>query len=331
MENETKEKQEKPNNIVAYIDLLAFSNHLIGNTTEALMIMNNYNTILSQKIIDDKLYPPKSYCTELQYLAKNKSIDSFDYFLPFSDSVFLMSNDCSSFIKQLGNFVLESFLLTSRFYEAPKNPANPEKGESLNFSIDSNQELKVETGSCDYYPTLFRGGLAYGESFPIELKSIIGKAPSMSKVITGKAVVEAVKLESVVKGPRLVFPNNVYKELDDDAKDYCRELPEDNKLYEILWPAMIYINQNNEFENENEFNKFNELIVPVYNLWKAYKDTQYSIHYFKFIELIIASTIQFFDKKCNMRNKAVEKIKHWINSDEIKDKIALKNIDLNKY
>lgn len=38
-------------NIVAYIDLLAFSNHIRENTNDALMAMNNYNTILSTKII----------------------------------------------------------------------------------------------------------------------------------------------------------------------------------------------------------------------------------------------------------------------------------------
>ena len=311
------------NNVVAYIDLLAFSNHIRENTSDALMAMNNYNTILSSKIRDEITHPVNSYPPVLQELAKKHSIDSFDFFLPFSDSVFLMSGNCNDFIKQLGSFVLQSFTITAHFYEHPIDPSVPEKGKILNCGINTDGSPKVEYGECNYYPALFRGGLAYGEAMPIELFSIVEKKYSKSKVITGEAVVEAVRLESKVKGPRLMFKQILYNQLDDDTKDFCRVLPENKELYEILWPAMIYVLQHEEFQNKQEFSRIYDLFTPAYNLWKAYNHTIYSAHYFNFIELIVASTLQYFDKKCNLKSFALEEIKKILDKYDISGKLDL--------
>ncbi len=311
------------NNIVAYIDLLAFSNHLKDNLRDALMSMNNFNTILSTKILDELINPISTYPGGLKELAQIHSINSFDYFLPFSDSVFLMSKDCNTFIKQLGNFVLESFTISSHFYKNPLDPASPEKGSIINYSIGEDGALQTINDTCNYYPVLFRGGLSYGEAFPIDLFNINNKTFQKSKVITGKAVVEAVALESKVKGPRLIFSTTVFDQLEHDANDYCRAIPEDNGFYEILWPAMKFITQNNRFLNKQEFDRFYDLAKPIYNLLKAYNQTPYSIHYFNFIELIIASTIQFFDKKCYLKEFAKQKIASWIKGNDLKDKIDL--------
>jgi len=312
-------------NIVAYIDLLAFSNHIRENTNDALMAMNNYNTILSTKIRDELLNPVSSYPNELYELAKMHSIDSFDFFLPFSDSIFLMSSDCNSFIIQLGSFVLQSFTLTSHFYKNPIDLSNPEKGYINNYTIKEG-EVVVDQGECNYYPALFRGGLAFGEAFPIEISSVVNKQPARTKVITGQAVVDAVKLETCVKGPRLILDQNVYNQLNNDAKDYCRLIPEKPNLYEILWPAMEYVRQKDQWLCAQEIGKMHDLIQPAYNLWKAYNHTPYSAHYFNFVELIIASTIQFFDKRCGLKDYTKSEIAKWMDANEIKDKI-----DIDKY
>ena len=309
------------NNIVAYIDLLAFSNHVRENTSDALMAMNNYNTILSTKIRDERINPVASYPQELQELAKMHSIDSFDYFLPFSDSVFVMSHDCNAFVKQLGNFVLQSFSITSHFYKDPIDPTTPEKGIINHISFDENGHVEISDDACNYYPALFRGGLAYGNAFPIDLYSVLEHKSFVSKVITGTAVVEAVKLESGVKGPRLIFGENVYRQLDDDTRVYCRMLPEDHNLYEILWPAMEYVRQNDLFQCQQEISKMYDLVVPAYNLWKAYNHTIFSAHYFNFIELVIASTIQLFDMKLGLKEFAKGTIDKWLRSNELQDKI----------
>ena len=75
--------------VVAYLDILGFGNHTYTNVEEALELLSNYQTIINQKIIDNDLHPPPSYSIELQELSKQNIVDSFEYFLPFSDSVFI--------------------------------------------------------------------------------------------------------------------------------------------------------------------------------------------------------------------------------------------------
>ncbi len=309
------------NNIVAYIDLLAFSNHMRENTKDAVMAMNNYNTILYTKLRDKIIHPVSSYPEELKELAQRCSIDSFDFFIPYSDSVFLMSNDCNSFVKQLGSFVFDSYIITARFCENPIDSSKPEKGYVNNYSVNENGEILVNKEECNYYPALFRGGLAYGEAFPIDLYSVLNKKTAKAKIITGQAVIDAVDLEKEIKGPRLIFNQKVYEQLNDDTRDYCRITPECSNMYEILWPAFKYIKQRDPFLLKKEIDKMSDIIEPAYNLWKAYKHMPFSAQYFNFIEMIIASTIQFFDKKCNLKDFAKSKISNWINRKEIKDKI----------
>lgn len=320
-----KSEQSKTN-IVAYIDLLGFSNHLSENTNDALMVINNYNNILSFKKREEMRNPVSSYPKELQELAKRSSIDSFDYFLPFSDSIFLMSSDCNSFVKQLCNFVLESFRFTADFYNNPINTSKPESSYVMRCDIKGDGTITVLHNECKYYPVLFRGGLAYGEAFSAELYSVVNKEASKTNIITGKAIVKAVELEKKVKGPRLIFGVEVFDQLDKSTQDYCRLIPEMSEIYELLWPAMVYIYQNDNLQIHQEIYKFCDLISPVYTLWRAYKHTTQTLHYFNFIELIIASTIQIFDKKFGLKQFAKDYILNWLANNELENKI-----DLNKY
>ena len=88
MENGQKDTPK----IVAFIDLLGtkdrYNNDIID---EALTPIDSYNAILSQKLNEYLINPPDTYEEELQESAKMRYVDSFDYFLPASDSIFLMS------------------------------------------------------------------------------------------------------------------------------------------------------------------------------------------------------------------------------------------------
>ena len=87
---------------------------------------------------------------------------------------------------------------------------------------------------------------------------------------------------------------------------------------------MEYIKQNDQYQCAQEISKMYDLIVPAYNLWKAYNHTPYSAHYFNFIELIIASTIQLFDLKFGLKEHAKEAIKKWVNSNDLKNKVNIR-------
>lgn len=177
MKSNNKEKDR----IVAYIDLLAFSNHVRKNTGDAMMVFSNYNTILHSKIRDGIAHPVDSYSSELQELARNTSIDSFEYFIPFSDSIFIVSDDVNSFIPQLSSFVYGCFHITSHFYiQSTKIAVILQKGNGLVFHlmtiITYRQSILILTIIQQFLEVE-----AYGEVFPIELWNIVDKGPEKRK------------------------------------------------------------------------------------------------------------------------------------------------------
>src|SRR5690554_4420764 len=112
--------------LVAYIDLLAFSNYIRENTQDALSAFTTYHNILKTKIIDNKTHPISSYQSQnLQELAKIQAVTSVDYFLPFSDSIFLKSADPNLFVKQISSFLVGCFIYTSHAYAHPENVTKP--------------------------------------------------------------------------------------------------------------------------------------------------------------------------------------------------------------
>lgn len=219
---------------VAFLDLLAFSNHVRENTQDAFMAFTTYRTILETKLTDDFRHPSESYSNPiLQELASKNSVNSFDYFLPFSDSVFIASNNQNIFLKQLGSFVLHCFMFTSRQYENPEDKVNPTKVTISSIDKDENGEIVTNKVESNWYPTLFRGGIALGEAIPIELMGIIKNKPEKIANLAGKAIVKAVGLESKIKGPRIVFEKDFYEKLNTETKIYTVET-EIKGLYELL-------------------------------------------------------------------------------------------------
>lgn len=89
---------------VAFLDLLGFSNTVSNSADEALSMLESYNSIIHLGILDSKINPSESYSIELKELAKRHSTESFCDFLPFSDSIFITSDNCSDFLMQLGSF-----------------------------------------------------------------------------------------------------------------------------------------------------------------------------------------------------------------------------------
>lgn len=94
--------------VVAFLDILGFGNHTNANVEEALELLSNYETIVSQKINDKNINPPESYEDDgLKELAKQRMVDSFEYFLPFSDSLIIQSSVPNVFLPQVSRFLLD--------------------------------------------------------------------------------------------------------------------------------------------------------------------------------------------------------------------------------
>ena len=292
---------------VAFLDLLAFSNHVRENTQDAFMTFTTYRTILETKITDDLVHPPASYSNAiLQDIATRSSVNSFNHFLPFSDSVFISSDDPNLFLKQLGSFILHCFTFTSRQYQNPEDPSNPTK---VIHKFKDNTILEQ-----NWYPTLFRGGIALGEAIPIELMGIVNNKPQKIANLAGKAVVRAVGLESKIKGPRIVFEKDLFDKLDASTKVYTAET-EVKGLYELLWPAFLYIPTN----GHSEINDFYKLFLPAVNLWKANNHSSVSEHYFKFVELVVTGTIKIFEAHGH-KDVAIDKVIEMLKSQGLEHK-----------
>lgn len=296
--------------LIAYIDILGFSGYVYNGLEDAIMVLTNANAIVDQLIFEKKIHPPENYPPELRNLALKTSITSVEDYLPFSDSVFITSNDASNFIFQLGHFLGSAFLFTARTYAAAVDKIDPTKTQALTPKVDSSGHVVIGTKDIHVPPVLFRGGIAFGEVERITPTALVNGERVQMWSLAGEAVVRAVKFDGPFKGPRIFFGPDVYNLLDAKARLYCREVPERNGFYEILWPATHFILENS---CEGEFHYFYEYMDAAYNLWKVFADDEnVGPHYEKFMEIIIASAIQLYDQHWHQRQFAVGRISQYL-------------------
>jgi hypothetical protein len=294
--------------IVAYLDLLAMSSFVRENTEDALKVFNNYFAILNVKLNDSIINPTPAYNNQLENIALNNSVSSFENFIPFSDSIFISSSNPNIFLKQLGTFVLDCFTFTSDVYFNPDNPAKPTE---VKFNLA--KEIITE----NIYPSLFRGGIAFGEVVSLQINGIANYNIHKFANLAGKAVVDAVKLEQKVKGPRIVFKKDLVENLNADIIKHIRITEIDN-LYELLWPGFYYIIEN----GESEIIKLMDLLIPAINLWKANSHKSYSEQYFNLIELIVSSTVKLFSDN-GFEKIAIDKVKELFTLQGIENKFEV--------
>jgi hypothetical protein len=277
--------------IVAYLDLLGFCSFTRQDKNGAIKMLNDYLTVLDIKVTEDALHPPNSNSTiELRALAKRKSIDTFSHFLPFSDSIFVVSEDedPTNFLTQLGNFVLEVFLFGQRGW---RDEANPVSENITHVTFEGNGKENKTDLMENRFPVLFRSGIVYGnaEIFKNEpLISIVDKQRQKTHIVSGKAVVDAVGL---VEGGKtrcpdiLLSPCLVDKIKDSGFKQTYIETYEQHSR--LLWPAFNY-------DPDKNLNKFSEMFCPAVNLWNYYSHLECSDIYFNFLKLIIKSAMSLF-------------------------------------
>jgi hypothetical protein len=284
--------------ICAYIDILGFSNHIKSDPQTALHLLQNYQAVLGtgsyQAARDESLMP---YCQE-----------SFKYFIPFSDSIFLYSEKPCDFVQQLSHFVHSSFSFTSNQYKTPEDPKYPHKVTVRAFEIEDGKPITKEYEE-DWPPLLFRGGIGLGNATVIELNAIHNGLGVKTPAVFGKSVVDAVKLEqSGVKGPRILCDQNLYDQLDDRTKRIVHPASDVKGCYDINWTAIDYLAYEEQIFNPEDIasvewfidqlltNHFYlEMLVPATNLWKAYNHLNIAPHYFGFLRLIVQGVLHFFE------------------------------------
>jgi len=266
---------------VAFIDLLGFKYFVNKDLLGALSLIENTHETLKESIIDENIHPASTYSDPgLKALAEKSFVDSFNIFLPFSDSIIILSENPNKFICQLSNFIYKCFHLTSHIYPTAKE--------------GKNGEIEVTDNIEHWFPTLFRGGISFGKVNLFESPMVIeGKVNALPNVV-GIPYIKAIKLEQSGKGPRLFCDDSFVSQLSMENKRFI--VPVNNneskeQTYEILWPAFRYIEGN---PPQVEANDFSEYYLPAVALANHYKDAETVEHYHQFKILLIRSTLVYF-------------------------------------
>lgn len=219
---------EKTDNVVVYLDLLGFSNHIRESCADAVDLLGDNRTILDNKISDLSL-PIQSLSKELKGIFVNTNITTFENFIPFSDSIFIMSRieNINLFVKQLSDYIYGVFNLNVNIYLANESNSDPSIGSIFVPKLNKDGHVSLEEKERHYYPSFFRGGMARGNSGLTQTDGIVNYKKKSVDMLVGRAVVDAVKMEGLVKGPRLLFSEDVYNNLEKDIQNiYCRQVPD---------------------------------------------------------------------------------------------------------
>ena len=298
--------------IVAFLDVLGFSGYTKEDTDGAVRLLGHQELILNLKLQDGKLYPASKYSdASLAATAESHLVDSFKHFLPFSDSIFLVSEDPDKFANQLSNFLIECFMLIGHVFDAPKEDAlRPEVVSIIEFPSMARRKEK-------WYPPLYRGGLASGEVRVGGVTAVEdGKALRVPN-LAGSAAVKAVMTEKnclgpdkqKCRGPRLLCESGFEKNFGPDIQQYFRKVTEETS--ELLWPAFIYNRNNN---SSTEMFEFTKLWRPAMGLWNSKRGHPAFEHYDEFLKLLVRSFVRW-SKIAGCEREAREKVRAWISAD----------------
>jgi len=263
--------------IVAFMDLLGFSNLLRNNMEVAIDNLNTFNSVIKTRVIDNKCHPIEEYRenypndVKFQQFVEKSSVTSFEQMISFSDSLVLGGTDCNMFIKQLMNFVATVYIEYSEPFQK-------------NFS-DINQVTTYKvaegcgSGSIQYhkaFPILFRGGLSVGNDVTFWDEYCINDSDFKisSRNVMGLTYLNAVKLESVGKGPRLFCDKSLVDAVDDEINKYIKLVDSEKEIYEIVWTIegceATGCCSSNKWSNV--INRINDKMLPAaINLYKYYQ------------------------------------------------------------
>lgn len=289
--------------IVAFLDVLGFSSYTEQDFAGALRLLRHQEFILRQKLQDGQLHPPVSYPdASLAAVAEDHLVDSFKHFLPFSDSIFIVSETPDKFVRQLSHFLTECLLLVGHVYDAGDDPTRPEAVEIVDFPAGTSHHE-------NWYPPLWRGGMAVGEVVAGGVTGIeLGEEIRVPNV-AGPAVVKAVVAEKKLRGPRLLCERGFESNFGPETRRYFRNATDD--VSELLWPAFIY-NLNND--PRIELFEFQKLWRPAIGLWK-YKWGHVSFeHYDEFLKLLVRSLLRWAEI-AGCEGNVRENLSKWLRSD----------------
>jgi hypothetical protein len=270
---------------VAFLDLLGFSNHVRNAQLSAFQMLFSANDVFSSRAYD----PPWDACSpQLQPITRRNGIDCIDTFLPMSDSIFVIGHDANVFLDQLSSFLHETFGFFSHAYTKASSEKSPITVCEKHLSLDENRVPKIAEKLMEWFPLVFRGGIDFDDVITYAATGIgLDKKPFQTPNVAGKAVVNAVKLETCGgKGPKLYLSKSFIGQLD---PTHLQMVVTDGIKPHYLWPAHELIHAK-DFVSDLREQCF-DFLAPVFALWQWYhtQDPGVADHYLEFMRLTIAS------------------------------------------
>ena len=273
---------------VIYLDLLGFKSFLKEDFAATLAILQDFHDVLNINLLREKIQPhSKMPEGEFKRLAVRHAADSFEYFLPMSDSIVILSEDPDKVAAQLSTFLCDSFLCSGHAFAHPDS-SNVHQQSIQEARTNEFGEEEINRFQENWYPVLFRGGISYGDVKIVQTPAICdGKVTTVSNVI-GPGVVQAVSLEqSRLSGPRILCDREFVDQIREPVTKYFRQ---EDDAWELLWPSFKYLEGSDEM---SESYTSTELFGSALALWRHFSGKSPERHYRAFLELVVRSHLVF--------------------------------------
>ena len=280
---------------VIYLDLLGFKWFLNKDREAAMGIHRDFHHVLVEIRRMNRLSQPPSGVPKesLKRFAERHGQDSFEYLLPMSDSVFILSEEPDKVAAQLSTFLSATFLFGGPAYSMPDSCDVLQQRVS-EFYINESGTAEVNDCWENWYPVLFRGGISYGEVEIVHTPSICDGQEITSHNVIGPGIVQAVGLEQRrLPGPRILCDHEFVKKLGKPATNYLRK---EGDVWELLWPSFNYLEGCDE---RSERHHLDDLFSPALALWQHFSGENSEKHYRAFLELIVRSHLAFSECASN--------------------------------
>jgi hypothetical protein len=261
----------------AFLDLLGFSEYVKSDLVGAARLLESQKITLASRLADARHYERNE--APVLPLARDHLVTSFDYFLPFSDSIVIASATPDLFVRQLATFLISAFTFTGHIYAFPENPARPEEVRMRTFGATTSSSTPE-----NWYPALWRGGLSFGKVELFHSPALVDGKLDEVRMLVGTPVVTAVGLEkNSGKGPRLFCESTFKDHLTDPGLRACFVPVPEKSCDEFLWPIFQFHDPTNPLL---ALHQVHELLPSAINLWRAKRNTAVAAHYFEFVRLI---------------------------------------------
>lgn len=262
---------------VCYLDLLGFSKLTERHIEAGVDLLGNYNALVRDIFLGEGDLADEGSSPTLDYMSPTQ------YFLPMSDSLFITSKSASALVANVSSFLSSTFIFTGRVFADGAGKSDPREVTLIEISPDG-----ISHSVQLWHPSLFRGGLSYGDIRRLSQTAIIDAAPVGNHPnLAGSSITRAVDAERTrrhIKGPRLFCDPGFCDKLTDSCRELYIEV--DRELgEEVLWPIEAISDTSKRVDQI----RLVDLLRSALGLLSAFWDQQYGSHYIEFLKLVAKS------------------------------------------